>query len=241
MGSGVCDTQGSWRKSSSSASSMGSWQGMKCAKAFLTTLCPSVMHSVPEHPHAHSLQFAKVSTWLQVNGKDGWVTCLWPALQLVMSHSLCRRDIWGRELCAVIGPASRLESHSLENRKDWESCCPTSQHSRWLSPWLPGLTSPTHSEKALPCVCSFVLFPHFASPERGSCSSVNTIFESSHAEWAQILALIYCCVHFTALKSSEFKSPLNTIGDTRRPVFWSSPINGYKFESRQQGSRAGKD
>lgn len=83
--------------------------------------------------------------------------------------------------------------------------------------------------------------PHFAFPERGSCSSVNTIFERSHAVWAQILALIYCCVHFTALKSREFKSPLNTIGDTRRPVFWSSPINGYKFESRQQGSRAGKD
>lgn len=234
----VRHTQGSWRKISSSASSMGNWQGIK--GVFDYPMPRYLAQEVLEQPHAHSLQFAAVSTWLQVDGKDGWVTHLWPALQLVISP-LCRRDTWGRELCAAIGPASRLESHSLENVKDWESFCPTSQHTHWPSPWLPGLTSPTHSDKALPCVCSFVLFPHFASSERGSCSSVNTIFESSHAVWAQILALIYCCVHFTALKSSEFKSPLNTIGDTRRPVFWSSPVNGYKFESRQQGSRAGKD
>lgn len=108
-------------------------------------------------------------------------------------------------------------------------------------PGSPGLGALPIATRLCPVFVHLFCSPHFASPERGSCSSVNTIFESSHAVWAQILALIYCCVHFTALKSREFKSPLNTIGDTRRPVFWSSPINGYKFESRQQGSRAGKD
>lgn len=108
-------------------------------------------------------------------------------------------------------------------------------------PGSPGLGALPIVTRLCPVFVHLFCSPHFASPERGSCSSVNTIFESSHAVWAQILALIYCCVHFTALKSREFKSPLNTIGDTRRPVFWSSPINGYKFESRQQGSRAGKD
>lgn len=108
-------------------------------------------------------------------------------------------------------------------------------------PGSPGSGALLIATRLCPVFVHLFCSPHFASPERGSCSSVNTIFESSHAVWAQILALIYCCVHFTALKSSEFKSPLNTTGDTRRPVFWSSPVNGYKFESRQQGSRAGKD
>lgn len=37
-------------------------------------------------------------------------------------------------------------------------------------------------------------------------ASLNTGFESAHAVWAQILVLMYCWVHFTTLKSAEFKS-----------------------------------
>lgn len=182
-----------------------------------------------------------------MNRNDRWAARLWPAYSL-WSHTLSAGEtlrvgnylhLWGLKAQLYLRPGL------------WISSCRTWRVGRAPAPRCSALAGLLHGSsglRALPIVTRlspvFVhLFcsPHFASPERGSCSSVNTIFESSHAVWAQILALIYCCVHFTVLKSREFKSPLNTTGDTRRPVFWSSPVNGYKFESRQQGSRAVKD
>lgn len=212
---------------------MGNWQAMKCAKEYLTTLCPcAFLHkevqkwaSCPMPTVCQNLNLC-----LTPGEQEGWVS---------NSSRASPTAAMGPE--SMVLPQPWLENQFLQNMKGWGSSCPTSQRTRWPSPWIPGWGALPIATRLCPVFVHLFCSPHFASSERGSCSSVNTIFESSHAVWAQILALIYCCVHFTALKSREFKSPLNTIGDTRRPVFWSSPINGYKFESRQQGSRAGKD
>lgn len=190
------------------------------------------------HVHCYSLPKSQPVPEPRSTGKMGEQHFLGQPCSL-WSATRSPRGRWS--LKAQCSPHLGFRTGSCRRRRAGRAPAPRLSALAGPLPSSPCLGALPVATRLCPVFVHFFCSPHFASPERGSCSSVNTIFESSHAVWAQILALIYCCVHFTALKSREFKSPLNTTGDTRRPLFWSSPINGYKFESRQRGSRAGKD
>lgn len=69
-------------------------------------------------------------------------------------------------------------------------------------------------------MCHWLFHPAPFAPLKESVmalfASLNTVFESAHAVWAQIPALMYRWVHFTTLESTELKSlsiPLETPED----------------------------
>lgn len=139
--------------------------GKGSARQYLSTLCPcAFLHKeVQKWASWPLLQSAEMSAcaWTEVNREDGWATFPWPTLQPVICHSLSKREM---EPESTVFPPPWLQDWFLQKAKGWESSGPTARCTRWPSPQLPMLRSPAHSNKALPCVCSFLLFPSFCFP-----------------------------------------------------------------------------